>query len=297
VLDAATAADLQHHTAEINGLSMHYVSAGHGEPIVFVHGFPTSWYTWRHQLAEFAATNRVIAPDMRGWGETSKPQGAPNYGVRVIVEDLRVLIDQLGFERVTMVGDDWGGLISWAFALHYPERLQRLVIVSSPHPACFDRELKHSPAQQEASQYLLQLRAIGIEEQLAADECAALRRAILDLPFYAPADREVYLENWQRPGALRAGCDWYRAAWLGPAAPDGTPAHGNYVPDVFDQRVLVPTLMVKAQGCPYFLDGTVDGLDEWVPDLRIEMVPTLSHWIAEEQPDVLNGHIRAFLDG
>lgn len=287
---------LEHNFAQVNGVRLHYVSAGKGDLLLFAHGFPSFWYTWRNQLAEFGRDHLAVAPDMRGYNLSSKPAAAPNYRLPIIVEDLRALVEHLGYDRFTLVGNDWGGLLAWTFALHHPEMLDKLIILSSPHPACFDRELRENPVQQEASQYLLGLRTPGSEDLLAADDYQLLADNVLDFPFYTDHDRACYLRSWSQPGGLTGALGWYRAAWLGPPADDGTPPHGNYVPEIIDQEVRVPTLVIKAEGCPYFLSGTLEGLDAYVPDLTLRRLPSQSHWIAEEKPEAVNRHIREFLD-
>ena len=283
------------HFVDVNGIRMHYVAGGSGPTMLFVHGFPTLWYTWRNQLREFGRDHRVVAPDMRGFNLTSKPRAVPHYGIRILVDDLRALVEHLGGEPVEVVGDDWGGLVSWAFALYYPELVKRLVILSSPHPAIFDRELRENPMHQQASQYLLALRMPTAEEIVAGNDFAVLRESILELDFFADEDREVYLRSWRQPGGLSGALNWYRHAWLGPPSGDGMPPHGNYVPELLDQTVRPRTLVIKASGCPYFLDSTLRGLEQHVPDVTIRRVETRSHWIAEEQPDAVSAHIREFL--
>jgi epoxide hydrolase 4 len=287
---------LEHNFAQVNGVRLHYVSAGKGDLLLFAHGFPSFWYTWRNQLAEFGRDHLAVAPDMRGYNLSSKPAAAPHYRLPIIVEDLRALVEHLGYDRFTLVGNDWGGLLAWTFALHHPEMLDKLIILSSPHPACFERELRENPVQQEASQYLLGLRTPGSEDLLAVDDYQLLADNVLDFPFYTDHDRACYRRSWSQPGGLTGALGWYRAAWLGPPADDGIAPHGNYVPEIINQEVRVPTLVIKAEGCPYFLSGTLDGLDAYVPDLTLRRLPSQSHSIAEEQPEAVNRHIREFLD-
>ena len=284
------------HQVELNGISLHYVSGGTGDLVLFVHGFPTFFYMWRHQLTHLVPSYQVVAPDMRGYNLSSSPAPAPYYNVGVLVEDLRQLLDHLGHRRCTIVGDDWGGLLTWAFALTHPDRVSRAIILSSPHPAIFDRELKNNPTHQDASNYLLGLREPGSEAIIAADDYALFRQLILDLDAIPPDAKATYLHAWRTQGGLRGGLNWYRAAWLGPPAPNGEPAHGNYCPHIVDQQIQVPVMVIKATGCPYFLDSTLDGLEHWVPQLTTTRVKTTSHWITEERPDEVNQLIANYLE-
>src|SRR5436190_12499191 len=149
---------MNHDYAEVNGVRLHCASAGEGPLMLFLHGFPQCWYMWRHQLPEFARDHLVVAPDLRGYNLSSKPERLTEYGPWHAAEDVRALVDLLGYDRFVLVGHDWGVATAWSFALHYPERLDGLVTLATPHPATFDRALHESPEQQQASQYLLALR-------------------------------------------------------------------------------------------------------------------------------------------
>ena len=139
-----------HDYAEVNGICLHYALAGAGPLILFAHGFPQFWSAWKAQLAKLGRDHRAVAPDLRGYNLSSKPDGVENYEVRHLVEDLRTLAVQLGYDRFTLVGHDWGGVVAWAFAIRHPGLLGRLVIVNAPHPGVLARELHENPAQRRA---------------------------------------------------------------------------------------------------------------------------------------------------
>ena len=170
------------------------------------------------------------------------------------------------------------------------------MIVTTAHPSLLDRALKLDPEQQAASQFSLILREEGAAELLQANDFAALEAEILSLPFYTDEDRVVYREAWSRPGALAGGLKYYRAARLGPLGPDGSPAHGNYVPDVADQTVRVPTLVIHAEASRYTRLSTLEGLEDLVPQVSVRLVPGGNHWLAEEQPELVSAYIREFLE-
>src|SRR3712207_5914415 len=170
---------MHHEYADLNGTRLHYVRAGDGPLIVFLHGFPQGWFIFRRQLEAFAPDHTVVAMDLRGYGLSAKPQSVMDYGTWVSAEDTKALVEHLGFDTFTLVGHDTGGAIAYSFALHHPEMLERVVILTTPHPALFDRELHDNPEQIAASQYLLAVRRPGAAEALRADDFAVLR-AILD---------------------------------------------------------------------------------------------------------------------
>lgn len=286
---------LQHATAEVNGIHMHYVTAGRGPLIVFLHGFPEFWYEWKRQLEAFGQDHQAVAPDMRGYNETAKPDGVAAYAMPALIEDVRALADHLGAERFVLVGHDWGGVVAWAFAGAHPERLDKLVIINAPHPAIFGRELRHNPAQQQASAYMRLFRTPAAEATLSADHYRWLADILLD-PLQAgghfdAADRAAYLRAWSQPGALTAGLNYYRAMQVGPDAASRTSAS----PSASPLHVRVPTLVIWGERDTALLTGNLVGLDEYVDDLTLQRLPAGSHWVVHEQPELVTNAIRAFL--
>lgn len=142
---------IEHALADVNGVRLHYASAGEGKLILFLHGFPEFWYMWKEQLAEFSRDYRAVALDMRGYNLSSKPAEVEAYGIDFLIEDVRGLAAHLGYEKFILAGHDWGGVVAWAFALRHPNLLEKLIIVNAPHPAIFRRELRENPRQQAAS--------------------------------------------------------------------------------------------------------------------------------------------------
>ena len=289
---------MEHVWADVNGIRLHYVTAGTGPLILFVHGFPEFWYMWRRQLDEFARDHQAVAPDMRGYNLSSKPDGVAAYEVRHLVEDLRALADHLGHRRFVLVGHDWGGVAAWAFAIAPPDRLERLVIVNAPHPGVFAREIRENPAQQEASRYMLTFRSGGAEALLAENGYARLIQMFRhDLgERFTEAVRAAYVEAWSQPGALTGGLNYYRAAGVGPPAADGAPAR-SFGGDPSRLTVRVPTLVIWGERDRALLTGNLDGLERFVPDLGVRRVPHGSHWVVHEEPDLVNQAIRDFLRG
>jgi len=128
----AKAPMLKHEYSEVNGQRFHYVTAGKGKLIIFLHGFPEFWYEWKNQLAEFGRDYQAVAPDMRGYNLSSKPGEVEQYQVKYLVEDLRALAEKLGHKKFILVAHDWGGAVAWAFAMAHPDRLEKLVIINAP---------------------------------------------------------------------------------------------------------------------------------------------------------------------
>ena len=291
---------LEHREARVNGVTLHYVTAGRGPLVLFLHGFPEFWYAWKRQLAEFARDHQAVAVDMRGYNLSAKPAAVEQYALPHLVADVRALAEHLGHRRFVLVGHDWGGIVAWGLAMTDPARLSRLVIVNAPHPLIFARELRDNPAQQRASEYMLAFRSAKAESLLSADGYAALLRSVLaDLlarGHLDEADRQAYLEAWSQPGALTGGLNYYRAARIGPPARDGAPAGGpEGLPG--DGTVRVPTLVIWGERDPYCLTGNLDGLGRFVPELTVRRVPDATHWVVHEHPTLVNRLIREYIVG
>jgi pimeloyl-ACP methyl ester carboxylesterase len=273
--------------AAVNGIDLHYAIAGDGPLVVLVHGYPRHWYLFRHQLEALAGDHTVVAVDLRGYNLSSSPARDLDYGVWQSVEDVRGLVEQLGFDRLVLAGHDWGGAVAWSFALHHPELLDALVVMSAAHPAVLDRELREDGGW---AGFMRILGAPDGPEVTSAGDFALLRQT-LDVPFLDPEDRRAYLAAWRRPGAARSMLALDRREGLGPATPDGTPARGNYVPEVPSLVVRVPTVVLHADGDPYAPPRCFRGLERFAPGARVEQVDG-SHWIPEEHPGLVADRIR-----
>jgi epoxide hydrolase 4 len=296
----AKAPMLKHEYAEVNGQRLHYVTAGKGKLIMFVHGFPEFWYEWKNQLAEFGSDYQAVAPDMRGYNLSSKPAEVDQYQIKYLVEDLRALAEKLGHKKFILVAHDWGGAVAWAFAIAHPDRLEKLVIINAPHPGVFQRELRDNPAQQKASRYMLMFRSAQAEQILSANNYAALVQAVLGeglkTGVFTDADKQAYIEAWSQPGALTGGLNYYRASRVGPPTGDDKQAP-NFAAGLSSLEVKVPTLVVWGERDTALLTGNLEGLDKFVPNLTIKRIPDGTHWVIHERPTLINEYIRAFIKG
>ena len=268
--------------------------------MLFLHGFPEFWYEWRALLLEFGRDHKAIAPDLRGYNLTEKPPSVSDYSVRHIVADIRGFFDHFAHgEKGILVAHDWGGAAAWAFAIAYPEYLEKLIIINAPHPGVFARELAENPAQQQASAYMLTFRAEGAEELLSRNNYRALARAVFEgstkPEVFTEEDRRAYLTAWSQPGALTGGLNYYRAARLGPPAPGSDEPPKPFVNErPLDVRV--PTLVIWGEKDTALLQGNLNGLEHHVPDLTVKRIPDGSHWVVHEQPEQVCALMREFLD-
>jgi pimeloyl-ACP methyl ester carboxylesterase len=291
---------LKHDFADVNGLRMHYAHAGSGKLMLFAHGFPEFWYCWRQLLPAFARDHHAVAPDLRGYNLTSKPPRVEDYAIGTLVDDLGALARHLGHEKFTLVAHDWGGGVAWALAMRHPEWLERLIIINSPHPTIFERELNTNPAQQKASMYTRMFQSPKTEALLMANDCKALQDICLTAGLkdghVSEADRQAYLAAWGQPGAITGMLNYYRAANMGPPVKPGESAR-SFETGIKDPLVRVPTLVIWGEQDPHLLTSNLDGLEAYVPDLQVRRIPTGSHWVINEQPGEVIRHIRSVIGG
>lgn len=282
-----------------NGIRLHYASCGaRGRPLVlFLHGFPEYWGAWEELLPSFADAYCAVAPDLRGFNLSSQPVEVSAYRVREIVGDLERFVAHLGADHTIVVAHDWGGAVAWQWAIARPERVSRLVILNSPHPIPFARDLVSNPEQQRASAYINWLRAPGAEGALAKDDFIRLDEFFVgmqraDAPWCTATRRARYHEVWAR--GLTGGLNYYRASPLYPPTADD-PGPRALQLKAADFRVKVPTLVVWGEADIALPVTLLDGLDELVDDLTVHRLPQATHWVAHEEPDAVARLIRDFI--
>jgi epoxide hydrolase 4 len=290
-------AGLESGYAQVNGVRLHYKKAGSGRLVMFLHGFPEFWRCWRRQLEHFGTDHLAVAPDLRGYNLSDCPPEARDYRARILIEDIRQLAATFTKDKFVLVAHDWGGALAWGLAMAHPELLSHLVIVNSPHPYGFWRELVNNPAQQKASDYMLLLRDPKAERVLSENNYARLLKLRFAGRHEGPAleeDRKAYLEAWSQPGALTGGLNYYRASPLyPPTASDPGAAKLKLEPRDFVVRV--PTLVIWGEQDEALLPAILDGIEEVVEDVRVVRVPDATHWVMDEKPDLVNAEIRRFI--
>jgi epoxide hydrolase 4 len=278
-----------------------------GQPVlVFLHGFPEAAFVWDATLEHFGDRYRCVAPNLRGFGPSSAPAEPEQYRVKHLMADIEALIAQLvgaaGGPIEALVAHDWGGAIAWTLAALRPDLMKRLVIVNSPHPATFLRELQHSPQQQAASSYMNFLCRPDAEELLAANDFARLWPMFTNMGaadtsregggWLTEAVREQYRAVWR--AGLTGGCNYYRASPLRPpTATDAGVMKIAFTPEFV--TVKRPTLVVWGEDDMALPKALVDGLEAFVPDMRLVRVPGATHWIVRERPVFVAAQIEQHL--
>ena len=282
---AAHSGPWTHGYATANGVRLHYAEVGSGPLVILLHGFPQCWYQWRHVMVRLAPHFRVIAPDMRGYNESDKPPGIGSYSIDKVSRDIVALVEALGEERAHVVGHDWGGGIAWHMGMYYPERINKLAVINAPHPATFERELR------KVRQLLLSWYILFFQMPLLPE--AVLRLTIRrSMPMtaaipgsFADEALDVYENAAAQPGAATAMIDYYRAAFRR----DPTWFREN------KRAIILPTLLLWGMKDFALVPDLTEGLEQWVPDLRIKRIEDSGHWVPEERPGVVAEELLEFL--
>ena len=290
-----------------NGITLSCRASGTpGRPLmVLLHGFPEGAFIWDELLEHFSQPAhggfRCIAPNLRGFEQSSAPPAVEDYRPHLLVQDIRQLAATESADGAidTLVAHDWGGAFGWGFANAFPQLLRRLVILNSPHPGTFARELRTNPAQQKASAYMHFLARPDAPAMLAEDDYRRLWPFFLAMG--AGADRfgwltepvkDQYRALWD--AGLRGACNLYAVTPLKP------PLEGqslDAIPLLPRERLTVdvPTLVLWALDDSALLPGLLNGLDDYVPALEVVKVPGATHWIVHEQPQRVIAEIAAFV--
>jgi len=286
-----------------HGITLSCRAAGaRGRPVLmFLHGFPQAAFVWDELLLHFSRPEhggyRCIAPNLRGYEDSSAPAEAKDYRAKYLVQDIEALIaaETGGEPLAALVAHDWGGAVAWNLANQHPQLLRKLAIVNSPHPGTFLRALQSSPRQQAASAYMNFLARPDAPALLAADDYRRLWPFFENphgAPWLTPAVKDRYRALWRGGAGLVGGCHYYGASPLRPATPEDPAANAITLPDAM-LTVNRPTLVLWAMDDVALLPELVDGLQTWVPDLTLERIAGASHWVLHEQPArVINGLTR-----
>ncbi|PZD71786.1 Soluble epoxide hydrolase [Acaryochloris thomasi RCC1774] len=279
--------NLEHRFIVSNGVKLHYVTQGKGPLMLMLHGFPECWYSWRHQIPAFAQEYKVVALDLRGYNESEKPADVNAYRMPELIKDVRDVIEGLGYDDCILVGHDWGGFIAWCFAYAHPEMLQKLIVMNLPHPAKFAEALRNNPRQMLRSWYISFFQVPMLPElMLRANDYDAIASAFADRATnknaFTPEDLAVFKDAAARRGALTAMINYYRS---------NTRTFTSQDWDVLE----VPTLLLWGEDDFALGKELTYGTEAYVRDLQLHYLSHCSHWIQQEQPDLVNQYMRGFL--
>jgi pimeloyl-ACP methyl ester carboxylesterase len=270
---------ISHGRADVGGgIRLHYVEAGSGPLVILLHGFPEFWYSWRHQIGPLAeAGYRVVAPDMRGYDLSDRPQSWRSYDAGLIADDIAGLIKSFGEEQAYVVGHDWGAAIAYTVAMAHPEVVRRLAILNVPHPARMLEGFR-TFKQLRKSWYMFFFQIPRLPEYLIGrDDFSFAKRSLRSdsKDAFTDEDLERYVEAWSQPGALTGMVNYYRAALR--RSPRKASARMRPIP--------APTLVIWGMRDRHLGSELAVPAPEWVPDVRFEPIPEATHWVQHDAPE------------
>lgn len=278
----------QHDFINTNGINLHYVTEGEGPLMLMLHGFPEFWYSWRHQIPEFAKDYKVVALDLRGYNDSDKPPQTSAYKMSEFIKDVEGVIKGLGYEKCVLVGHDWGGAIAWHFAYAYPEMVEKLIVLNIPHPGKFAEGL-NTIEQLFKSWYIFFFQLPALPEwllQLNDYEAIAsgFLNSAVEKSAFSDADLEAYKDAFAKRGALTSGINYYR----------------NIFPSIFEEKnwgkLQVPTLTIWGENDNFLGKELTYHTEDYVEDFQIWYIPNCGHWVQQEKPDLVNQYMREFLE-
>jgi epoxide hydrolase 4 len=267
-----------------DGVRIHYAASGKGPLVVMIHGYPDYSGSWDLLRPVLDDAYRVVAINTRGYNLSDKPEGVANYEMPKLIADVDAVIRAEGYEKATVLGHDWGGSIAWMFAFYYPQRLENLIVLSTPHPALFMREMRTNPAQQASSQYARNFQKEGSEATMTAE---GLARRVTD-----PAMKAKYIEAFKR-SSFSAMMNYYRANYPKTVGPD---AVRPFMPDPVPQ-IEVPLLVIHGMKDTALLSaGHAGTWEKASKDSTLMMVPEAGHFVQHDAAAQVNPMIRNWLD-
>ena len=283
-----------HRKLDVGAVRLHVAEARPGSEeevaddvplVVFLHGFPEHWWSWRHQLSAFAdAGFWAVAPDMRGYNESDKPAGVASYRVELLADDVAGLIRALGRETAIVVGHDWGGLVAWMFAQRHAPMLTRLAILNIPHPAQMIRGfMRLEQLKKSWYVFFFQLPG-GIPERAIAKNDWARLRATFKADGMPEDEIESHVQAMRTPGAITAGMSYYRSA-VRRLLTGRTPK---------PQRIDCPVLVIWGDRDRVLGKEMAEPPARFVPHARVEHIPEASHWVQSAAPEKVNELLLAF---
>lgn len=278
--------------AKVGDVNYHYVSAGEGPLVILYHGFPSFWYAWKFQIAELAKHYRVVAVDGLGSNLSDKPSAIGRYRIDKLAEDLNQLAYQLSDDKTFhLIGHDWGGALSWAFAQRYPQRVEKLIVLNAPPYNLFLELLRNNAQQQKVSRYIDILShpmgeaVLGFNDSYLIWSMAYQKH--LDHNTISKTEADLFRQALARPQALHSAINWYRA---------NTPTRDNINSWPKDNpTVKAPSLLIWGVKDKTFVAEFLELLPNYVDQLTIERLPNAAHWPSLSHAERVNRTIIDFL--
>ena len=282
------------------GITMNVALAGPEDapPVILLHGFPESHRTWRELAPLLSGKLRLVMPDQRGFGDSDRLQEVGAYATETLLADLFALADALGIDRFALVGHDWGGAIAWAAAIKGDPRVERLAIVNSPHPLIFQKSLIEDDDQRAASQYIRAFREPGFEKFVEGvgyeaffDKSFSKHVDVASIP---AEERQHYIAQWSRPGALTSMLNWYRASKMVVPQPGITVDVPDLVLRAFP-KIHIPVRIVWGLEDKALLPIQLEGIGEIGDDVEVFPLKGVGHFAPWEAAELVADALLPFL--
>lgn len=283
----------EHKYVQLKNVKLHYVEKGDKtKPLMlFLHGFPEFWYSWRHQIKEFSEDYWVVAPDLRGYGDSEKPDGIKFYHAKYIVEDIKNLVEALERDKIILVAHDWGGLIAWYFVMLYPDLIDTYIIMNAPHPLYYTKQLSTNFTQFRMSWYVFFFQTPYLPElMMRLQDLKALNlifRSKKRTSPYSEEDKEAYRFTFGKPGAFTPPLNYYRANFG---------LTSEFSKSINRNVKLPPGLMIFGKRDLAIHLDTVKILPEKIPNLTLEVIDDATHFVQQDDPDRVNQLMQDFLE-
>lgn len=272
--------DIEEKYIETNGIKLHTIIIGQGEPLLLLHGFPDFWYGWKNVIPGLMNNYKLIIPDLRGYNLSDKPLGVENYTMDILVKDIKGLIEYFA-DDVYLVGHDWGGAVVWVFTEKHPNMVKKLGIINAPHMKIFQEQLRNNKKQQKASYYIFEFLKPNGEQLALMDDFKWLKWAVFSGGKLSDIDKQKYIDAWSKPNAVISGVNYYKA---------------NVSFKDWSGIIKVPTLVIHGMKDVAVLPGILDGLSEYVKDLTIVRAEKSSHWVMHDEPDLVVSEFKKFFN-
>ncbi|EDL40330.1 epoxide hydrolase 3 isoform 2 [Mus musculus] len=277
-------------TLRSSGLRLHYVSAGHGNGplMLFLHGFPENWFSWRYQLREFQSHFHVVAVDMRGYSPSDAPKEVDCYTIDLLLDDIKDTILGLGYSKCILVSHDWGASLAWEFSIYYPSLVERMVVANGPPMSVIQEYSIHHIGQIFRSNYMFLFQLPWLPEKLLSmSDFQILKDTFTHrkngIPGLTPSELEAFLYHFSQPGCLTGPINYYRNVFRNfPLEP---------------KKLSTPTLLLWGEKDFAFQQGLVEAIGRHFVPGRLEshILPGSGHWIPQSHPQEMHQYMWAFL--
>lgn len=277
---------VQHGYVDNEGVKIHYVTLGDGPLIVMLHGFPDFWFTWRNQMEALSENYQVVAIDLRGYNKSDKPKGEENYKMRYLIGDVAAVIQHFPQGKAIVVGHDWGGAIAWQFAMWKPDLVEKLIVLSTPHPNGLIREIRNNSEQEENSQYARDFQKEDAHLKLTAEELAEW---VQD-----EKAKKLYIDAFHHSD-FEAMLNYYKASFPKHDSSSNT-KKSNSQPKQ-QRRVQCPTLVIFGLQDKALLSAGWNDTWDWIDNnLTMVSIPDAGHFVQQDASDLVTRSIKMWLN-